>query len=666
MPALRPSRQTHLGKLRRPRHGRVFERERLFADLDAVTAPGIWVAGALGSGKTTLVATYLQAKTAAFMWLQLDAGDADPATFVHFLLAAVAPEPPHQARRVEPPGTDDLRDFPAYLRRLFRRLAADLDVPWALVLDNAQELGDESAVHSGMAAVLAELPERARVFFISREPPPDAYARALAGQHLALVDERQLRFDDDEAERLVTLHRRDWRGGDLRQATDGWAAAMILLLATRTELSLDEALRGSPAREQLFAFFAAEVLAGMSSADAAALMRIAFLPSASVTMAVAISGDARAGNVLDGLARRSLFTERCEGAPPTYTFHALFNQYLQMRASEQLSAADLLALRETAADLLATDGRPDAAIAQMIGAQAWDKALTLIVGHAGHFVAQGRTVMLRDYILALPQALRDRQQAWYWLGCCELAIDPALALHHFERAHLGFVAEGDEQGSFRTAAAAADAIIFIGANLHALDPWMPLLMAHAPAYLKQRNDESDLLVLPGLLAAFVHRETVHPLTAVLAERAERLLDQALGASQRILLGTLAYYLLWTGQTQRLDRIMLKLDRLCAASDAAPGTLLRWYGVSVLVRALLGHVDTALQHAQQALALTANGQPTLRAKAHLMLALAAVASHDRVLARAQLLAANGLLDADNAIDSTTYEFQRALLMLLDSD
>lgn len=111
----------------------------------------------------------------------------------------------------------------------------------------------------------------------------------------------------------MDLQGRDWRGADLQQATDGWAAAMILLLATRAELSLDEALRGGPARERLFAFFAGEVLAGMSTADAAALMRIAFLPSATVAMAVADAGIVAAASTPASLAARIASEQRSWG-----------------------------------------------------------------------------------------------------------------------------------------------------------------------------------------------------------------------------------------------------------------------------------------------------------------------------------------------------------------
>ena len=44
------------------------------------------------------------------------------------------------------------------------------------------------------------------------------------------------------SQRLVTLHERDWSPTELHRITDGWAAAMILLLAARAELGPADAL----------------------------------------------------------------------------------------------------------------------------------------------------------------------------------------------------------------------------------------------------------------------------------------------------------------------------------------------------------------------------------------------------------------------------------------
>ncbi len=667
MPTPRPRREPTLGKLRPPRLGRAFEREGLFAKLDAsARAPGVWIAGPPGMGKTTLVATYLEARGVPCVWLQLDAGDADPATFAHFLSAAAALIAPRRALRLPLPGADDLRDVPGFIRRLVRRLSLALNPPWVLVLDNVQELGSAPLLHAGIVAALADMPQGVRTIALSREPPPPAYARLLAGQQLVVIDEPALRFTESDTQRLVTLHERDWSPAELHRITDGWAAAMILLLAARAELGPADALRDGSARERLFAFFANEVIEKLGPTQATTLMRVAFLPSASAAMAVAISGDAYAGELLDSFAQRSLFTDRRAGTPQVFTFHALFGEFLRALAARTLGSEAQRALRVEAASVLADHGQADAAIAMLIEAQAWPAARALLVAQAARFVAQGRYAVVRDGLLALPDAERDDPQALYWLGCCELGADPLVALQHLEGAHRGFIAGGDALGSFYTAAAAADAIVFLGASLDALEPWMPVLEAQAPAYLERGDIDTDLRVLPGLLAAFVHRETAHPLTARLADRAERLLDQPLGASQRILLGTLAYYLLWTGQPMRLDRILIKIDRLCVMPDAAPATLLRWYSVSVLIYSLLGRIDAALAHARSALSLAAHGPSPVRAKAHLAMVLAAVAARDAELARAHLAEAADALDPRNAIDATTYEFQRGMLMLLDAD
>ena len=676
MPQSRVRRKTSLGKLSPPRLGRVFDRDRLFDLMDGFAgAPGVWIAGPPGMGKTTLVATYLQRAATPCLWLQLDAGDADAASFAHYLAEAALPLAGRRKIQFASPSADDLRDVPTFIRRCLRQLSLCLNGPWTLVLDNVQEMGSAPLMHQGLAASFAELPAGARVIAISREPPPEAYARALCGQQLALIETAELRFTDDETSRLVSLHERDWQPAALREATDGWAAAMILMLATRSNLDENTALHGSTSRERLFAFFAGEVLQKMTLTEADALMRIAFLPSATAAMARAISANAAAGDLLADLARRSLFTDRREAAAPphviNYSFHALFSEFLRARAVATLDEPSLRALRIQAAGILAQAGQADAAIAQLISAAAWNEAFDLLCLHAGHLFAQGRTALVREWILALPRELAATAHALYWLGCCELAVNPSKALGHLQQAHAGFEMAGDAPGAFGAACAAADAIIFQGDSLNTLTAWLPLLESYAPTYLERREAqadvvETDLRVLPGLLATFVYCETAHPLTATLADLAERMLDQPLAASQRILLGSLAYYFLWTGQRARLDRILLKIDQMCAAPDVAAATLLRWYGITAVILSLIGRIDDSMACAKRALALVSAdvGLAGMAARAHLLVVLAALAARDAELARSHLNATALVLDAGNAIDTTTYEYQRGLLMLLD--
>jgi DNA-binding SARP family transcriptional activator len=573
---------------------------------------------------------------------------------------------PRKQIRMPLPTADDLRDVSAFILRCFRRLALVLDGPWVLVLDNVQELDRLPALHVGLAAASAEMPEGSRLIAISREPPPAEYARPMASQQMVVIEASALRFTPDETQSLLHLHGRPWSAESLCETTEGWAAAMILMLASRTQLEPHGAAGGSIGPQRLFDLFAGEVIDSMEPWQAEMLMRVAFLPSATGAMAVRLSGEPRAGALLEDLARRSLFTDRRGGAVAVYVFHALFSEFLRARAASAFDRETLRVLRVDAAALLIAAGEADAALSTLLAAQAWAEAFELAMAQAGNFVAQGRSILIGQALRAMPEAWREQPQACYWLGFCQLAVDPGGALQQLQRAHTGFLAQGDAAGAFEAAAAAADAIIFQGSNYDALAPWMAILESQAPAYLEHRSPEQDLRVLPGLLAAFVHRDPGHPLTASLADAAEHMLDQPLGASQRILVGSLAYFLLWTGQIPRLDRVLVKIDLLGAARDAAPATLLRWCGVGVLVRSLLGRIDEALEQARRAQALAQNGPPTVRVKAHLLMVLAAESARDAELARSQLLEAAGVLAAGSPVDVTTYEFQRGMLMLLDED
>jgi ATP/maltotriose-dependent transcriptional regulator MalT len=68
-----------LAKLTRPRLHKAVARKRLFALLDEAreAKPAICVVGPPGAGKTTLVASWLDARGIKGIWYQVDPGDAD-------------------------------------------------------------------------------------------------------------------------------------------------------------------------------------------------------------------------------------------------------------------------------------------------------------------------------------------------------------------------------------------------------------------------------------------------------------------------------------------------------------------------------------------------------------------------------------------------------------
>jgi len=651
------------GKLAAPRLGRVFARERLFAELDlAVERPALWLGAAPGAGKSTLISSWLLARQRRALWLQVDAGDADPATFVQSLDALFT-------RTTDTPlelpafRADDRTDLVGWLRRRVRLYLAKLAPPWVLVFDNHQEMAADSALHGALAQALAELPSGVHWVFISREAPPAPYARALAQQQLALLDAQTLRFDAAETLALTHLHGRPTAMAGALASAQGWVGGMTLMLLGSPS---DATLPTPQARERLFDYFAEEVLARMPADDQHALCAVAYLPSATVPMACALSGQPHVGALLERLAAQSLFTDRREaGTETVYVFHDLFSLFLRRRYERKHLPQQSQSMKQGAGLLLVAHGQLDAGLQRLIDAKCWLDAATVLQRHAAAYVAGGRTEALRRAIDSLPDDYLGPLR--YWRGLCALDTDPSAALRDLEQAHERSVAADDVDGQLAAAAAAATALVGLG-RIRALDRWLAVLDTHAARAAVVHAEEVEMRLVPGLLAAVVYRVPWHPMAEALAERAERLLHWDFAAGQRLLLGSLAYHLLWRGHVSRLERIVLRIDALCAEQAAAPATLMRWWGVAILVKTLLGHHDSALADAERARMLVA-AEPSVarqRASIELLAMIVALAASDVPSARRHLNDAASALHPDQAVERSVLEHQRGILALLEDD
>lgn len=551
------SRTAQLAKLGRPRLFEALARERLFALLDKNRErPVVWIAAPPGAGKTTLIASYLESRKMTGIWYQVDAGDADPATFFYYLgLAEKSIAGRHRDRTALPLLTPEyLQDIPGFARRYFRELFLRLGNAATLVLDNFQEAPDEAPLHDAILAALEEVPDGIRVFVISRTEPSARYARLRANRALELVGWEQLKLTTEEALSIlqstgISLDARTSHG--LLEQAGGWAAGLVLLVERLRRGDAIESFSEPDSLQQVFAYFAGQLFDKASKEDQLTLLCLSYLPSMSETMAEQLTGEANSRHLLELLYRRHLFTDRRKGDQKTYQFHALFRAFLQHRAETHLSQAQKSDLLRKAGRLLEAEDQPEEAMPLYVRADEFKSAQALVLGKAAMLIAQGRWKVVVDWIEALP-AEATNHDSWllHWLGTAQIGVNPEWARSILDRAYSAAVDAGDLICQVQIAAGMVEATFLEYTIFSPLDRWIPVLEQLLEPEFVFSSLESELRAQSALLIASTYRMPEHPQIDRCAARVRELLRTGVDINLRVSAAT--HLTLYGSFTGRLD------------------------------------------------------------------------------------------------------------------
>ncbi len=508
-----------LAKTTAPTVAGTVPRARLFRRLDQARrrpVTGVWAPP--GAGKTTLVASYLAARKTRGLWYQVDEGDADVATFFYYLGLA-AP----RRRRPLPLLTPEYRQGVAvFARRFFRELYSRLKLPFTVVFDNYQDVPPDAALHDVMAEAVAEIPKGGRLVFISRTAPPPAFARHRVHQHFEILDWSQLRFTPTEAAGLARkLAPGRWTRETLRSlydTADGWCAGLVLLFEQHRSAGPMSPAPREPSSEVLFDYFAGEIFKKADPTVPAVLLHTAFLPRVTTAMAVTLTGQPAAGEILTALHVQNYFTDKqASDGEPAYEYHPLFRDFLLVQAERVYSAADRARIRRTAAGLLHAAGQIEAAARLLRDAEDWGTLAQLIRRYAHNLVAQGRAQTLEEWLHGVPAAI-FAEQPWllFWRGWT--ARRHADRQQSLEQAFTAFRRQGETTGMFLAWAGMIFAYLSEGV-LIPMDRWIALLddiMQDAPAF---PSKGVEARVATAMLVATTLRQPSHPQAAHWAERA---------------------------------------------------------------------------------------------------------------------------------------------------
>lgn len=552
-------------KITRPSAAGILARKRLFRSLDSGQEhPLTWISGPAGSGKTALIASYLDARKLPCLWYQVDEGDADVATFFYYLGMAAKKAAPRK-RKPLPLLTPEY--FPGVLtfsRRYFENLYSRL-IPsthpdssaasrrvdargrfkrkagkgrFVIVFDNYQEVPEGSPFHEILREGFLQVPEGIHILLISRRDPPDAFVRLRANRLMEIIGWDELKFTLDESKRMLRFlgHKRVPLRvlEQLHGITDGWAGGIVILMEGMKVRSIESVLSEMHVPREIYGYFAREIFEKEESGIRDFLLKTSFFPQMSSRMAEALTANLQAQRLLSDLILRNLFTQRHESEVALYQYHPLFREFLQVLARETFTPKDLFQIEKEAAMILEANGRTEDAMELLIKAEDWPDVVGLILKYAPKLASQGRGQTLEGWIKRLPESI-VQEEPWllYWAGVCRLPFSSSRSHDFFESAFKQFRSRGDTTGIFLSLTGLFDSRAYGFSDFKPLDQTIALFDKVVQEFPSFPSLAIEARLTASMLVAIVLRQPQHPDFEKRVERALSLLQKTSGLNVKM-------------------------------------------------------------------------------------------------------------------------------------
>lgn len=367
------------------------------------------VVGPPGSGKSTLVRSWLEDRSPPWAWVAIDADSSARVQVADLLVRSVqAARPDLHLGALDELDMDDVDQIDV-LRHLVEELAADgaARPPTVVVLDDAHHLGRPG--WESLAWLLGHLPPTLHLVVVSRRDPPLPLGRERASGRLAEVRARDLEFDLADTARLLTAALgapASSAAEQLHERTQGWVAGLRLaVLAVRSGADLDQLVARFGGTEATVAeLLLEEVLERLAADERAVLAASSILSLVEPALCDAVAGRADSAPLLARLASEGVFVTPVEGDTSCYRVHPMLAELLRHEQATADPAAARAAHLAAASWYFDHDRSVDA-IEHLIAAGEHDQAHRLVLDHFTElYVGRHRADLVR-WLRATPDAV---------------------------------------------------------------------------------------------------------------------------------------------------------------------------------------------------------------------------------------------------------------------
>jgi LuxR family maltose regulon positive regulatory protein len=597
-----------LAKITRPVTSGCLPRTRLFrlVDRSCRKASLLWVCGPPGCGKTTLVSTYIEARSTSALWFRFDEGDDDLASFFYYLGEAGRRAAPRMRKSLPLLTPEYLGGIQEFTRLFFENLFARLSPGRALVFDDCQEIPAKSPLHDVIVTGLSRAPEGTTVFLVSRGGPPPAFARLRANNRLEIIGWEDLRLTLAESGEIARLRGKKRQADKwirhLHERTDGWAAGLVLMLEGSRSRAVEPPPLPDRTPRELFDYFGSEIFGRLGTSVRDFLLKTAFLPEMTATAAEALTGQRRASQLLSYLRWNNLFLTEHVHSEPLYRYHPLFRKFLLSRAPDILGEQQTHALKRRAAALLEAADRVEEAADLFADLGDHASVGRLILAHAPSLLAQGRNRVLEAWLGRLPEeSFRENPWLLFWLGACRMPFNPVGSRCQMERAFEMFWRRKDPAGTFLSWALIIDNLCMYLNDFKALDEWIDRFDRIAKRFPSFPHPEIEARVVASLLGGLYMRRVDHPDIEAWVNKASAMIRGCNDIQVRLQASLYLFlYFIWIGDFPRARGVVESTRQWVSSSTSYPQRMILFHLFEARLHCGVAQFDDSIRSAAKGL------------------------------------------------------------------
>ena len=397
-------------KLRPPTlPGPLVQRSRL----DAILTAGIetqvrlvLVSAPAGSGKSTLVASWLAGRSQAAAWLQAEEGDNDPGRFWAFFVEAISEVLPGVRAAVKPAVLASSGDDDLVISMLISALA-EQDSRLVIVVDDYHLITND-VIHGGMERLIELCPPQVTIVISTRFDPPLRLGRLRVRGHLLEVRGDGLCFEPAEATSLLGADEGPLGAVEIElllDRTEGWAAGLVL-----ARLSLEQVpdasrfIREFHGDDQLIVdYLSDEFLAGLSPDHRHRLITTSILEQMSGSVVDAVCESSDGTTWLNETASHNQLVIGLDRTGEWYRYHHLLRDLLRLEAKTSIPD-QLPDLHRRAAAWFESEGDHHRAVTHRLQAGDRQEAARLMTVLGPQLIASNQTETLRSVLVSIGEA----------------------------------------------------------------------------------------------------------------------------------------------------------------------------------------------------------------------------------------------------------------------